>query len=131
MIEDDDGLYFLLSLYAKLLSQLVGVYTSVLQELWLIRGEIAKLSRKLVSLYQRMDCANFTIEDIKMSLDLLKHRSVCISQKVDSRLEGPFRPAMDWKMDIPTYDYKPFKLSTNFNGHRLSSILPIPNHFPF
>lgn len=51
-----------------------------------------------------MKMADPTFEDIWILLDLVKRRFVCLSQKVDSQLDGPLCPVMDCKMDIPTDD---------------------------
>lgn len=100
--KDHDGLGFLLSLSVKLLSQLAEPCVSVTQILWMIHGEIAELSKKLITFSHRMYSADLTFEDNRMSLDLLKHCSVQLSQEVENRLVGPLLPAMDHRMDIPT-----------------------------
>lgn len=81
-MEDNDGLEFLLALYAELLPQLARPYANEPQKLRMIRWKIARLKNKLVSLSlllslsQRMDSADLFIYDIKMLLDILKHCSV-------------------------------------------------------
>lgn len=70
-IKDHDGLN-LLFLYAELLSQLAGPYASVLQELWTIREEIAKLTNNLVTLSLHMDTTDLTFDNIRMLLTVLK-----------------------------------------------------------
>lgn len=50
LINDHEGLYFLLAMPVELLSQLTSFYVSVPQERRIIRGESAKLTNKLVSL---------------------------------------------------------------------------------
>lgn len=49
--------------------------------------------------------AVLTLDDIQISLNLDKHRSVCLSQQVAARPEGPSGPAMDRKIDIPPSDH--------------------------
>lgn len=68
----------------------------------MIREKIAKLSSLIVSLSQRMDNAGLTFDIIRMLLDQLKHRPVCLSEVVEDWLEGPSHPVMDRNMDIPT-----------------------------
>lgn len=81
--KNHDSLYLLLSLYAKLLFQLVGPYASILQELLTIRGEITNVTSELVTFTQQMNSTDLIFGKITMLLDLLKHRSVSLSQKVD------------------------------------------------
>lgn len=52
-----------------------------------------------------MDNADLIFEDICMSLDLLKYRSVCVSSEAEARLKGLPCPAVDRKKDIPTKDH--------------------------
>lgn len=60
-----------------------------------------------------MDRADLTFGDIRMLLDLLKHRCVCLSQEVGNRLKGSACPAMNRKMDIRTDDNGLSSTSTN------------------
>lgn len=91
--------------------------------------------RTKLSLYQRLESADLTFNDISMSLGLMKHCSIRLSQKVDNRLKGPPRPAMGREMDIPTEENGPLNSNTNskqssaiyYNAH--SGPLPIPNNF--
>lgn len=53
----------------------------------MIRGEIGEVTNEPVTLYQRMDSADITFIDIKISFDLLKHRSARLFQEVDARLD--------------------------------------------
>lgn len=78
-----------------------------------------------------MDSADLTFNDIKISLDLLKHRSGCLSQKVDSRLEGTLRPAMDQKMYTRLMITDLLNLSLISEDCELPTTLPIPDPFPF
>lgn len=50
----------------------------------MIRGEILKLVNELVSQSQRMDSADLSVDNMHTSLELLKHRYVCLSQEVDA-----------------------------------------------
>lgn len=80
-----------------------------------------KLSLTLsFSLRQRSDNTDLTFEDIHMLLEQLKHRSVCLSQKVNARLEGLFCSTIDRKMAIPFDIHEP--PSSNSNDGRLLGI---------
>lgn len=80
----------------------------------MICGEIVKPTNKLVFPFQRMDSAYQTFDNALRSLGLLKHRSVCISQKVKAQKEGPPCPAMDFSVDILTTDHGPSHSKNNF-----------------
>lgn len=132
MIKEYDGLDFFSSLYVEPVSQLARLYDSVFKDLRIIKEEIANLSNKHISLPQRMESAALYFEHIRMSLNLLKNRSICISQGVDARLEWPSCLAMDREMDVPTDDHGPSMSNTNLR--RSSTIWHIahyePLHFP-
>lgn len=85
----------------------------------MILAEIAKQTKKLVPLSQRMDSTDLAFDDISMLLELLKHCSICRSQKVDSRLKGLPRQATDRKMDIPTKNYG--SVNSNISSGRSSA----------
>lgn len=67
-----------------------------------------------LSLSQLMDSAVLIFNDIQMSLNLLNHRFVCLSQEADAWLEGLHRPIINQKLDIPTDDHGPSSSNTNF-----------------
>lgn len=73
-----------------------------------------------------MDSDDLTFDDIRRSLNLLKHCSVCLYQGMDARLERTPRPAMDRKMNIPTGDLSRLTLTPAMEGHRLPTLLLIP-----
>lgn len=54
-------------------------------DLRIICGEAVKLTSELVIFPRRIDSADLTFDDIKMSLDLLKHRSVWLFLEEDAR----------------------------------------------
>lgn len=116
LTNDHDEIDFLLSLYAELLLKLAGPYTSVPREIRIIRGDIAKLAKNPVFIPSRMERAYLTFDDIEMSMDLLKHRSICLFQDSDSPLERHPPLAMNCKTDIPTDYHRPLKSNTNFRG---------------
>lgn len=119
-MNDSRGLDFLRILDAEVLFHLAGPFTSVHQEHQMIPGAIDKLRIKLVPLSQWMDNADLTSDDIRMSLCLLKHPSVCLSQGLYGQLKGPPRPAMDRKMGTSADDHGPSYSVTN---SRLSSAI--------
>lgn len=47
-----------------------------------------------------MDSDDLILDEIRMLLVLLKHRSICLCQKVGVWLEEPSRPAIDCKRYI-------------------------------
>lgn len=47
-------------------------------------------------------------------MDLLLHRSVCLSQNLDARLEEPHRSGINRKMDSPNDDHGPSSPNNNF-----------------
>lgn len=57
-----------------------------------------------------MDSVNLIFEKIKMSLDIVDHRLVNLSQKLYACLKGTPSTAMDYKMDILTDDHSSFYL---------------------
>lgn len=65
-----------------------------------------------------MGSANLAIDNICMSLDLMKHHSVCLYIEVNARLEAPLWPARDRKMDIATGDHGP---TDSKNNHKRAS----------
>lgn len=107
-MKEHNGLNVFPPLYFETSSQWARLYSSVPYKLQIIRGEINKLSKELVFLSKRMDSADPTVDDIRVSLDLLNQRSVCFSDEADNRLERPTSPAMDHKMDIQTAVRGPF-----------------------
>lgn len=70
-------------------------------------GDIAEGTSEpfFVLLSQQIENADLTLDDIHMSLELLKHCSVCL-KKFDARLERPFCLATVLKMDIPIGDHE-------------------------
>lgn len=66
----------------------------------MIEREITKLTNKIVSHSQWVQNADLTFDEIFLSLNLLKHRYVCSSLKVEAWQEGPPYLAMDRKMTI-------------------------------
>lgn len=132
LMEDDDGLAFLPSLYSELLIQLAGRYASIPQELSMIIGEIVKLTNELGSLSQRMGSAVLTFHGIRMLLDLLKY-SVCLSQEMEAWMTEPPCPGMDRKIFISTCDSGPTDSSTHYSKSPAiyhtahSGLLPISN----
>lgn len=61
-----------------------------------------------------MDSADLRFNNIRVSLDLFKHCSICLSQEVHGWSEGPLRSAMDPKMDILADEHGPSSPNTNF-----------------
>lgn len=122
-MEEHDGFDFLPFLYGELLSQLAGSYCNVAQELWMIRGEISKIWNKLVShsSFKRMNSADPTFDDIRISLNLLKHCFIRLSQEVGAQLEVPLRPAMTCKLNILTDHHISFDFSS-INRKALATI---------
>lgn len=78
------------------------------------RGKIAKIKNELISLYWEMDDTDLTFDNIKKSLELLEHCSICLSQEGDARLKGPTCSALDRKLNIPTQDHGPFNPNNSF-----------------
>lgn len=113
--EDYDGSEFLSSLYKKLLSLLAGRHGSVSEQLRMICEENTKLASNLIILFQCMDSAELRINDDRTPLDLLQHHSLPLPQKVHRRLEGPFRPTKDRKMDNMIDDYGLSNSNTSFS----------------
>lgn len=68
----------------------------------MVGGEIAKLAEELISISQQMDSADLIFDNLRMWLDLVKHRSDCLSLEVDARLKRPSCTALDRKTDIST-----------------------------
>lgn len=99
--------------------QFAAPYTSVSLELHILRNEITKLKNDLVTISKQMDGGDMTFDDIRMLLDLLKNRFVCLSLEVDTRMEGPLRLAMDRILTIATDDHEVPSSNTNFE--RLSA----------
>lgn len=133
---------FLPSLYTKQLSQLTGDNGSVHQVLQMIRGEIDRLKNKTVSflcLSQLIDNADIAFADIRILLDLFKHRSVSLSKEVDARWKGPLCPILDHKFHATDISTDDGELSYSNTDIRQSSatyhtphfgLLPIPStHF--
>lgn len=87
-----------------------------------MREETAKPTIKLVShsfllsfsLFQEMDNVYVIFDNIRLLLDLLKHRSHHLSKEMDVRLESSPRPAMDSKMNIARDYHGPFTVHTSF-----------------
>lgn len=82
----------------------------------MVLGKIDKPATKLLTITQQKDSSDVTFDDIRISLHLLKHRSVYISQEVDIWLKGPPCLAMDCKMDIRTSDNGPSDSSSNYRS---------------
>lgn len=61
-----------------------------------------------------MDDTHLIFDDIRVSLDFLKHWTASLSQELNSLLEGPSRPGMDREMDIPTDCYELYNSNTTF-----------------
>lgn len=80
----------------------------------MILEEIIKQTQTLVTLSQRLDSADLMLGDLSVTIVLLKHRSVSISQKVGARLWGPPRLAMNRKMDVSTDDHETSSSNANF-----------------
>lgn len=78
-----------------------------------------------------MDSVDLNFDDIRISLDLLKHRSVRLSQKMVAQLEGPPRLLLivKWTFQLMFTDL--LTLILILEGHQLPTILPIPDHFSF
>lgn len=81
-----------LFLYVKLLLQLALPYDKTPHELRMTFGKTAKITSALGSPSQSMKNNFLSFEDICMMLDLLKHRSVCLSGEVNALLEEPPLP---------------------------------------
>lgn len=75
-----------------------------------------------------MDRTDLTIDDIRMALELVKHRSVHLHQELHARLEAPPQKAMDHKMDIPDDDRGLPDSSTSFR--RSSATYPTAHSRP-
>lgn len=105
LLEKNNRLNILHSLCAELLFRLTRPYNIVPKKLRMIHVEIAKLVREHVSPFSQIDNADLIYDGIFISFELLKHRSACLYQEVDTRLKGTPRPAMNHKMDIPTGDH--------------------------
>lgn len=73
-----------------------------------------------------MDSADLTFIDIRTSLDLINYCSVCLSQKLDARLGGTPRPAMDSKSDKPTDHHR---FSNSSTDSRRTSVTYHTAHF--
>lgn len=102
LLEDHFILGFLRSLYAELLSQLAGLYASVSQELWKIRGDIDKLTNKLVFLStdgqgwpNHWNNQNF-IGRTQVSLHLFISESGSSIGRISSPGYGPQNGHSDW-----------------------------------
>lgn len=68
LLEDHGCLDLLLYLNTELPCQLAGLYASVIREVRMIVWVIAKLAnRRLVTLVQRMDSADLTFDDTRMT----------------------------------------------------------------
>lgn len=76
MICENDSLDFLTFLCPKLLSQHTETCASVPQQLQIFCKMISEVSNDLVSPFQRVNSADVSFENIWMSFDLLKYRSV-------------------------------------------------------
>lgn len=78
-------------------------------------GEIPQLTNKPVSHshFKRMHRANRSFNDIEISLQVLKHCFVCLSQEVNTWLKGRHRLDMDQKWTFPTIDFRPSRPLTN------------------
>lgn len=63
--------------------------------------EVAKLTNELFTVSKQMNSADLIFGNIKMSLSRLKRCSVCLFQEVKTTMEGPPRPSIYRKMDIP------------------------------
>lgn len=74
-MEDQDGLDNVFLQYIEMQSQLAEPYIGVPQELQMIHGEITKLADNLISHSQRMNSVDLTFYDLRMSMNLLRHRS--------------------------------------------------------
>lgn len=116
-MEENNSLDFLSFLHAKLQSQLVGPYNRVPHDLRMIREDIDKQAIKVIctTFSQQMNSADLTSDSNVLSLELLKHCFICLSQKVDARLEKPSHLAMKLEMDIPTDHHEPSN-SNNYFG---------------
>lgn len=115
-------------LYAELLSQLVACYACVLQELWMIRGEIARKTNKFVSFSEWIDTNNRTFDKIRMSLNLHNNRSARLFQEAESQYKTSPFSAMHCKIDNRTNDCSP--LNTLNKSRRSSATYHSPHVVP-
>lgn len=131
LMGDYNALDFLLFINAEILSQHAGSYASLLQNIRMVREEIAKLSNEHVFPPHWIKNDGLTFDDIRMSLELLKHRSVRLSQKTNALLEGqPCRLCTEkWTFRLMITD--PLTLTLISDCHQLPTTLLIPDYYPF
>lgn len=91
----------------------------------MILKKIAKLADKLVSQSQRINSSKLMLENVRMSLDLLRHPSIWQSQGMHNRLEGTPFPDMNRKINFLTGNYWPTDYI--FNYKRSSVIYNAPH----
>lgn len=101
--------------YTEPLSQLRWPYASVHQKLRMTREKISKLKTELVFPSQHMNSAHFIFENSFMSLKLLYHCFVCLSQEVDGWLGRPLHPAMNRKVFNMNSDHGPIETNSHIN----------------
>lgn len=120
-------------MYAEPLLKLEGLYPHESLKLRISRAEIALLTMKNFTPSQRLDSASLTFDNIRMSLELLKHRSVCLYQEINARMGGLSYPAMNQRMNTLADDQGPSISNTTFRlpfgTYRIahSGFLPFPN----
>lgn len=71
------------------------------------REKVTELANKLIPLASQIDNAGLIFDKICKSVELLKHRSVCFSPKVNAWMEWPPFQAMNSKMNISNDDHVP------------------------
>lgn len=119
-----------LSLYAGLPCPFAGSYASLPKELSTLRKEIPKPTIELFLSATQIYIAEHSSDDICISVDLLKHRTVCLHGMI-LQMKGRPCSAMNCKINIPTGDHGPGdpnsgykKLSTTT---RTAHSGPLPN----
>lgn len=118
-------------MYAELLFELVGSYASVVEELQMKRGEIAKLANKLVFLFQQINSADKTFDEIRTSLVQFKHSFVCLSQEVYAQLQNLLARVWTVNRTFQLRITKLLPLTLVSKGHQLANVLPIQNYSTF
>lgn len=100
-----NGLEFLLFLFAELFSQHSGLYAEVSMRVRSMRRELVNLTNDPVSPTSRIYRAGITSDGIHVSFKALKYCYGQLLQKVDARLEGYSFPFMDSKRNISVVDH--------------------------
>lgn len=97
----------------------------------MICGKIVELTIDLVCISDGMSSAHLTFGEIRISSDLLKYGSFCLSQKVDARFKESPRPVMDHKINFSNNDHKHAKCNTKFRQSSATYNISHSDHFPF